>query len=1139
MKCAACQFDNDDTAKFCEECGAKLVRSCSSCGTELKPTAKFCPECGASITTPKPAQIAPARTPADYTPKHLGDRILAEQAAMEARGAEDGERKTVTSLFADLKGSTALIEDMDPETARGVIDPALQIMMDAVHRYDGYVAQTLGDGIFCLFGAPIAHEDHAHRALFAALLMQGDMRTYSDKVRLEGGPPLLIRIGINTGEVVVRSIRKDDLHTDYVPVGHSTNLAARMEQMAEPGSILVSEYTHRLTEGYFDFKKLGAIEIKGVQEPLDVYEASGTGVLRTRLQVAARSGLTRFVGRHAEMEQLDAAFEMAKTGQGQIVGVMGEPGLGKSRLFHEFKLILGRRCSVFEAFSLSHGQASPYLPIIELLKDYVGIEPQDDTRIRKQKLIGHIFDLDRTLEDTLPYLFALLGIEDPQFSIPPANEQSRREHTFDSIKRVLLRESLNQPLVLLFEDLHWIDTETQGFLDRLIESLPSAPILLLANYRPEYRHDWSQKTYYNHLHLGPLGPEEARELLAFLLGTDSALEPLSAMILERTEGTPFYMEEVVQTLVEENALSGERGNYQLQTAITEVHIPPTVQGILASRIDRLSVDEKALLQQLSVIGREFPMNLVKQIVEQDGSTVRQTLMSLQAKEFIYEQPSLTDVQYIFKHALTQDVAYGTVLQSTRKSLHERIGLAMEEVYRANLEDHYRELAHHFQRAENAEKAVIYLQLAGQQAVRASAHTEAIRCFETALELLENSPGSVQRSRTEFDLQVRLAKPYSIAYGYTSPQNESALLRADKLSLEFENTPQHSAVLFGLHRLYATRGENVKARDIAQQHLDIAQKIGTAQFLLPALAACGAAALWTGEFVESREYFDEVIRQYDVDKHQGISTLISNDPGIVGAAFRARALWSLGYPDQALESANDAIRIAREVDDLHNQTAALGFGKCSIHYFRGENTALAEAAEETIRVTESTGDPFWFIPARILRGFVIAQRGDIASGIGAIQEMMDYQAKIDVAFDIAFYYTVHARVCAIAQRHEDALRIMNLAVAEIERSQGRQHEAEVHRMLGEVSYQFLIEQGFTERARGTAEKYYQKSIEVARSQQARSWELRSATSLAKLWRDEDKDAEARQLLEPVFDWFTEGFETVDLKAANDLLEVVSR
>jgi len=584
---------------------------------------------------------------------------------MRSRHSSSVPASINVSIMASLTACTAATR-----SPRAILDPALQLMMDAVHRYDGYVAQVLGDGIFALFGAPIAHEDHPQRALYAALRMQEEMRRYGDQVRLKHGVPLAMRVGVNTGEVVLRSIRKDDLHTDYVPVGHSTNLAARMEQMATPGSILITEYTRKLVEGYFALKALGVAEIKGVEEPLPVYEVLGAGPLRTKLQVAMRRGLTRFVGRQSEMDQLQRALAQAKAGHGQIVGVMGEPGLGKSRLFHEFKLTSQSGCLVLEAFSVSYGKASPYLSLIELLKSYFQIQPQDEERTRKEKVAGKVLILDRNLEDLLPYLFSLLGIEDPGLSLHQMDAQIRRRRTLEALKRLFLHESLNQPLMLVFEDLHWIDNETQGFLDTLSEGIASARILLLVNYRPEYRHEWGQKTYYTQLRLAPLGREEAEEFLDVLLGTTvgaglvpaqagrpqgSPLQDLKQLILDKTQGTPFFMEEIVQELVEQGVLTRDAvGARRAVPLPTDLHIPTTVQGILAARIDRLALDEKALLQQLAVIGREFPLSLVRQVIAQPEEELYCLLTSLQHKEFLYEQPAFPEIEYIFKHALTQE-----------------------------------------------------------------------------------------------------------------------------------------------------------------------------------------------------------------------------------------------------------------------------------------------------------------------------------------------------------------------------------------------------------------------------------------------------------------------------------------------------
>src|SRR5712692_444631 len=488
MTCSQCQRENPEGANFCNACGAKLESACPQCGHVNPPGSRFCNECGSPLTArPRPPvssstfqvsssqPLAPStQPPSSYTPPHLAEHILAEQAAMEARGATDGERKTITALFADIKGSMDMIEDLDPEEARSLFDPALNLMMEAVHRYEGYVAQSTGDGIFAFFGAPIAHEDHPQRALYAALRMQEEMKKYADKLRLEGKAPIQIRVGANTGEMVLRSIRKDDLHADYTPIGHSTSLASRMEGLATPGSIVVSEHTYKLTEGYFEFKSLGAARVKGVSEPVHIYEVLGVGPLRTRLQVSAKRGLVRFVGRQQELAQLQKALAQARGGHGQIVAVMGEPGVGKSRLCYEFKLVSQVGCVVLETFSVAHGKAYPYLPLIDLLKNYFQITPQDDERRRREQVMGKVLALDRSLEDILPYLLALLGIAESASSLQEMDPQIKRQRTFAAIKRLLVRESLNQPLILLFEDLQWLDAETQAFLLLLSEHVATA-----------------------------------------------------------------------------------------------------------------------------------------------------------------------------------------------------------------------------------------------------------------------------------------------------------------------------------------------------------------------------------------------------------------------------------------------------------------------------------------------------------------------------------------------------------------------------------------------------------------------------------------------------------------------------------------
>ena len=589
MRCSKCGTESASGRKFCAACGSPISNRCPKCGAENVLSSAFCEDCGAAL--------APNTAPSNSTPRTFAAdvRVAAESSSPENL---EGERKTVTALFADIKGSTELEQDMDPEEARAIIDPALKLMIDAAHRYDGYIVQSTGDGIFALFGAPVAHEDHPQRALYSALRMQDELRQYAGKLRAEGKAPIAVRVGVNTGEVVVRSIATGAGQVEYTPIGHAANLASRMQTLAMPGSVVVSENSRKLIEGYFALKPLGPTKVKGVSEPVNVYEVIGLGPLRTRLQRSAGRGLTKFVGREREMEATRNASELARAGRGQIVAAMAEAGTGKSRLFYEFKVKNQSGWMVLETFSVSHGKASAYFPVIDLLHGYFRIGSEDDARTRREKIGGKVLMLDRALEDTLPYLFGLLGIVDGEDPLSGMDAQVRKRRTLDAIKRIILRESLNQPLMVIFEDLHWIDEETQAFLNLLADSIPNSKILMLVNYRPEYSHQWNSKTYYTQLRLDPLGKESADEMLSALLGDGADLAQLKRVIIDKTEGNPFFMEETVQVLLDEGALVREGSATRLTRPIAELKIPPTVQGILAARIDRLPADEKDLLQTL-------------------------------------------------------------------------------------------------------------------------------------------------------------------------------------------------------------------------------------------------------------------------------------------------------------------------------------------------------------------------------------------------------------------------------------------------------------------------------------------------------------------------------------------------------------
>jgi class 3 adenylate cyclase/predicted ATPase len=1141
MRCTNCGFENPADANFCEECGAGLPPVCPVCGRVSTRTAKFCAGCGASIAAAflrSPAEPVSASVPIQYTPQYLVERILAEQATLEARGSTSGERKTITALFADMAGSTALIRDLDPEDAQRLIDPVIALMMEAVHHYEGYVAKSLGDGILALFGAPLAHEDHAQRAVYAALRMQEAMRHHSDRVRLDFGIALQIRVGIHTGEVVVRSIRKGDLHADYDPVGHTVHIASRMESTATPATTLVSESTHKLTEGYFVFKALGTTRVKGLRDPLLVYELVGPGPLRTRLQVAAQRGLARFVGRTSELAELDSAWGRARAGHGQIVGVVGEAGVGKSRLFLEFKARAQPGGALtLETFSVSHGKAFAYLPLIELLKNYFQITPRDVERICREKVIGKVLNLDRTLEELLPYVLYLLGIEEQGSALLAMDPQIRRERTFDAITRLLVRESLNQPVQVLFDDLQWLDRETEAFLNALIERVPNAGILLLLNFRPEYQPGWSQKHDYAQLRLDPLGQVESEALLDTLLGTDGALARLKRLILDKTDGNPFFMEEVVRSLVEENVLIGEPGRYRIEVAPDTFEIPTTVKGVLAARVDRLDPAEKALLQTLAVIGTEFTWSLVRQVAGQPENRLRYLLAKLQASDFIYERPAFPEVEYAFKHSLTQEVAGQALLTEQRSALHERTAQAIEVLYRQQLDSHCSDLAHHYSLSGNIPKAVEYLLSAGSQALERSAHLEAIPHLNTALELLNRLPDTPERATQELALRITLGPALIAAKGYASAEVEATFSRALALSEQGGETRQIFQAKLGLRTFYTLRAEHQTSYKLGESLLSLAERAQDPELIGQANFVLATSSFHLGDPVKAQGHLERGLATIDREHHTATSFLLGQDPVVHGLIAAARVLWYLGCPDQAARRIQDALKLARKLSHPYSMALVLGLA-AEVYQCRREARLAQEFAEAAIALSTEQGFPYWSAWGGILRGWALAEQGSPTEGIDQIHQGL--RACIATGAELARPYELAllAHAYIKAGQVSAALETLTEALKTANRTSERYCLAELQRLRGELLLRRVPELSSDSSSYEESEACFLEAISIASKQCARSLELRAVSSIARLWRDQGKAEAARQRLSATLCSFKEGFGTIDLQEAKALFDTLA-
>jgi class 3 adenylate cyclase/tetratricopeptide (TPR) repeat protein len=1038
--------------------------------------------------------------------------------------ASEGERKTVTALFADIKGSMELMEDLDPEEARAIVDPALKLMIDAVRRYDGYIVQSTGDGIFALFGAPVAREDHPQRALHAALRMQDEMRRYSAKLRQAGQLPIEARVGVNTGEVVVRSIATSDLHTEYTPIGHSTSLAARMQALAPTGSIAATGATRKLCEGYFTFKSLGPTVVKGVSEPIEVFEVTGLGLLRTRLARAASRGLTKFIGRQREMDALKHAAEQAQAGHGQIVAVMAEPGVGKSRLFYEFKTTSQSGWMVLEALSISHGKASTYLPVSELLREYFEISSVDDERKRRERILGKVLSLDRQLEDALPYLNSLLGIADTSDSLAQMDPQIRRRRTIEAIKRLVVRESLNHPLMVIFEDLHWIDADTQALLNLLVDAIANARILLLVNYRPEYRHEWGSRTHYSQLRLDPLGRESAEEMLSALLGDEKDLIPLKRLIIERTEGTPFFMEEMVQELFEEGVLQ-RNGTVKLVRPTSAVKVPATVQAVLASRIDRLAAAEKELLQTVAVLGRQFTLKLVQRVTLKSDDELDVMLTQFQLGEFINEQPAVGDVEYSFKHALTQEVAYNSLLMERRRAIHEKTANAIEVLFSERLEDHYTDLAYHFLRSADAAKAIRYSELAAEQAVNRAAYSEASNLIEASLRLLDRLPEGSERISREFALR-RIEN--TVAFGLLgagSQERERAVRRICELG---ETLGEKSQLLLGLTELchlHFVRGEASEGRELATRCLGLAEETRDPESLAVATQNAALLAHSSGNLREAVSYSQDALR-YNSRAHVNVLQigLLFNT---ALALVLSRDLHLLGRVSEALTVAEQGLRCARE--SKHRFSICFALCVPDVRYYRREPEVALAHADEAIALSEENGFALFLAWARFTRGWAFVELGQIARGMVEMEEAVANFHHIGGTPDLSYATALLASGYARMGQTEKALTMLNEALEFIERTGEKLDHTEILRLKGEVL--LMCERP----AIAEAEKCLREALEVTRAQEAKWWELRATTSLARLLAGQGRRDEARAMLSEIYNWFTEGFDLPDLKDAKALLD----
>jgi class 3 adenylate cyclase/tetratricopeptide (TPR) repeat protein len=919
MKCPVCGDENRDTARFCGACAAPLARelTCPSCGSTNPPGRKFCDECGTGLapSTPsvaagfKPASgtvqsgaaehagLRPAatgsRSPRAYTPKHLADKILQSKSALE------GERKQVTVLFADVKGSMELAEQLDPEQWHTILDRFFAILTEGVHRFEGTVNQYTGDGIMALFGAPIAHEDHAQRACYAALHLRDRLRQYGDELRVAPGVNFSFRLGLNSGEVIVGTIG-DDLRMDYTAQGHTVGLAQRMEQLAPPDGIALSQYTQKPVDGFFALRSLGPVQVKGVREPVGVFVLEGVGRHRTRLDTSRARGLSRFVGRGDEIEALESALQRALAGTGRVAAVVGEPGVGKSRLCAEFvERCRARGLVAYEAHCPAHGRSIPYLPLLELLRNLFGIAEQDGAREARQKIAGELALLDDGFADDRALVLDFLGVADPKAPALQLEPAVRQRRLFTFLRRLIQLRTEAEPIVLLIDDLHWIDPGSDLFLAQIVEAVSATRTLLLVNFRPEYEADWTRKSWVLQLPMAPLGAEALAELVRDWVGSSPSVAALPALVGARSGGNPFFAEEIVLSLLETGRLVGTRGAYELATALDAVEVPATVQSLLAARIDRLGDREKQLLYTAAVIGKEFPRPLLESVIEITGDDLDAALAAVLAAELVYERAIYPVAEYAFKHPLTHEVALGAQLTAARRARHAAVAEAIAAAEADRLDEHAGLLAHHWTEAGEALRAATWHARAARW-VRITDLVASRRHWAQARTLLVALPDSSERSRLLLEVYPELINTLD-RLGAEPTESEAVFLEAIELARQAGDRRSEALVEAAYGWLKTGQNDWPAVIEHAERALTLADAEGDRPVQLFARLVLGRAFLWQGRLHESVRVFDKAAEIGGGDAGADIEVL-GWRPYVECLSIRAAVHSFLGRPHEGLEFA---------------------------------------------------------------------------------------------------------------------------------------------------------------------------------------------------------------------------------------------
>ncbi len=1128
MRCVSCGLENPKEVRFCTGCGASLTQRCPSCASENPPGAKFCGQCATALGSGRgPDSIQPT----DQKPSAGVSTPNCDAAA--ARTPQDAERRQLTIMFCDLVESTSLSGRLDPEELRRVLRDYQAMCATIIRRYDGTVAQYLGDGLLVYFGYPRAHEDDAQRAVHAGLGIMEAIDGLNAKLQEDLGVRLSLRLAIHTGMVVVGELG-DDSKREHLALGETPNLAARVQALAETGSVTITGTTFRLIEGFFECKDLGSHVLKGISQPLKLYQVLHDSTARSRLEVSDKTRFTPLVGRKQEIALLQDCWEEVTEGVGRVVLLSGEAGVGKSRLLRILKEHVSEnpqawlttlRCSPYH-------QNSAFYPVIDTFERIVLEFGRNDTvQDRQAKLEGFLLQYGMSLPETLPLFAALLSVPLPERYSPLAlTSERQKQETLTVLLNILLLRAAKQPLLLVVEDLHWIDPSTLELLNLLVDHGPTTGILAVFTCRPDFDSPWTGRSHLTQVTLNRLTGRQVADMVGQVAGGKILPAELIQQIVIKTDGVPLFVEELTKMVLESGLLIDHEDHYELSEPLPALAIPATLHDSLMARLDRLAT-VKEVAQLAATLGREFTFELLKAVSPLEEEILERELSQLVEAGLLYQQGALPQATFIFKHALIQDAAYQSLLKSKRQQYHRHIAEVLERQLTGMVDSQPELLAHHMTEAGLYERAVVCWQKAGEWAMQRSANVEAVSHLTTARKLLKNLPRTPERTPQELTLLLALGAALTVTKGWATPEAEDVYTRARVLSQQEGDTAQLFPVLLAMHRFYALRGELQLSHEVGEQLLRLAQRTDDPTLLLPAHVAHGYNCFFRGDLTLAREHLEQGMTFYDAQQHKFWLSRWGEDPGIVGLGFGALSLWSLGFPDRALAWSGEELALASKT--THSFSLAFSLWVAArLHQVRGEVNAVEERVKTLMAFSTEQGFLAWIGHGMILRGWTLCMRGQAGEGIAQMQQGLAAERSAGANLHRTHYLALLAEAYGASGRHEEGLTTIDDAIAIAEKTGEGYSEPELHRVKGVL----LLQQ--STRDERESETCFLRALDNARRRRAKSLELRAAMSLARLWQSQGKKMEARRLLGEIYGWFTEGFDTADLQEAKALLEALA-